>query len=444
MVFKRKRWTLQQQQTLQTLYKKYKKDNIPNSQIAHKIEEAFPERTPAGVRSKLNRVHPDRTKADLLKKLNTMTANERKKLLDLLHKGGGLQQESTDLPEAPVGFVAMQISPPQPARRSPVKPRTPSPPPRQVIDSTRKTVIQELEATIASKSADKSMKKLAKRFLKLMKPRTPTPPPKPKAPPVDRLKKRAQAILGRPLRTPKARPVNIKGLEHIQEQLQRQFFETGSARAKRLEQEFKKNFKEAFFIQPIHLLAVVRGENLPYIVSRGDKDKMKPTIEKFKSLYNNLKNAGTTENDIEIELDKHMRSELAQYEKKRHQEEKLKMAEQTAKLGMKHLQQRMHTLTGLKPADYQAMLKTLEKNQQLKDKLNAERQRIQASGFSPATKKGLLEILEMPLAPKMKPRQTKLPPPTQRSPGDDDDDDGADGEPPVAVRATKKRRAVAV
>lgn len=402
---KRKRWSSQQNDKLNALYKKYKKQALSNAQVSRKVANELPDRTPTAILTKINRVYHDKTSTVLRKKLGGMTLEQKEKLLIMLTQ----RQQPSSLPSPPKKVLPSTTTTMIVKKKTPTPPRQPTP-----LPSTIQKEMQDYLTT----GKDSGLKKMVKRLLKLKKPLSPSIKHK-KTKPTDKILERAENILGRPLTKPSL--FRIPGTQGIQQQLEQEFVSESITPGKKFQREYEKVFKE----KPSNVVARV--------VERAKKRTVRGMegLEKLLEIYRDLKKKGYNDKEMENMLYMEMRLML----QKHYQEQEKTMKKEQEQLQARHMAERLATLKNIPVEELKRTMKAMEKEEALLEKKELERKKIMQSEFSPATKKALLDVLEMPLAPKTAFAPIKHV--RQDSPGDDDnssDDDDGD------VRLTMRKK----
>lgn len=401
---KRKRWSTQQNDKLNTLYKKYKKQALTNAQVSRKLASELPDRTPTAILTKINRLYSDKTSTVLRKKLDSMTLEQKEKLLTML-----TQNQPSNLPSPPKTII------PSTTTITIVKKKTPTPSPQQPTPPLNSSMHKEMQDYLTT-GKDTGLKKMIKRLLKLKKPLS--PPPIKNKKPTDKVVERAETILGRPLTKP--RLLHVPGTQGIQQQLEQEFVSASISPGKKFQLEYEKVFKE----KPSKVVArVVEGSKKRTV--RGMEG-----LEKLLEIYRDLKRSGYNDKDIENMLYMEMRLML----QKHYQEEEKKMKKEQEQIMARHMEERLATLKNIPMEQLKRTMKAFEKEEALREKKEMERKKIMESEFSPSTKKALLDVLEMPVAPKTAFAPIKHV--RQDSPDNDDSSDDDDGD----VRPTIKKK----
>lgn len=400
---KRKRWSTQQNNKLDVLFKKYKKEALSNAQVSRKLTMDLPDRTPTAILTKINRVYGDKTSTVLRKKLGTMTLEQKEKLLTML-------TASKQLPSPPHTIV-------QPITTiSKIKKKTPTPPRRPPTPIPTTSIEKEMTDYLTT-GKDPNLKKMIKRMLKLKK--APTPPKTPKKP-TDKVVERAEKILGRSL-VARPRAIPVPHTQGIEQQLEQEFLSQQVTPGQKFQIHYEKVFKE----KPSDVVArVVEGAKKRTM--RGMKG-----LEKLLDIYKEMKQKGHNDKDIENMLYMEMRSML----QKHTQQQEKKMKKEGQELMAKHFEERMAILKNIPAEHLKRTMKAIEKEEALREKKQHERTKILQSELSPATKKALLDVLDMPVAPK-----TAFKPIQYVRQDSDSDDDSSDDDGDVRRPTTNKKK----
>lgn len=402
---KRKRWSTQQNDKLNALYKKYKKQALSNAQVSRKLAIELPDRTPTAILTKINRIHGDNTSTVLRKKLGSMTLEQKDKLLTMLTE----KQQPSHLPSPPKTIFPSTTTITIVKKKTPTPPQQPTPP----LSSTMEKEMQDYLTT----GQDPGLKKMVKRLLKLRKPLSPSIKHK-KSKPTDKILERAETILGRPLTKPLL--LHVPGTQGIQQQLEQEFVSASISPGKKFQLEYEKVFKE----KPSKVVAKV-VEGAKKRTTRGMEG-----LEKLLEIYRDLKKNGYNDKDIENMLYMEMRLML----QKHYQEEEKKMKKEQEQLRARHMEQRLAILKNIPMEQLKRTMKAFQKEEGMREKKEMERKKIMESEFSPSTKKALLDVLEMPLAPKT--AFVPIKHARQDSSDDDNNSDDDDGD----VRPTMRKK----